>query len=89
VPVCGATGQLGSYPGVIVRMFLALGAFALTAAAPPPIAPVEVPVELAVASPTPMSGRLIVFAEPAKRGDQVPVSISATASPALTASSTT
>jgi hypothetical protein len=85
VPVCGATGQLGSYQGVIVRMFLALGAFALTAAAPPPIAPVE----LAVASPTPMSGRLIVFAEPAKPGDQVPVSISATASPALTASSTT
>jgi S-formylglutathione hydrolase FrmB len=59
------------------RLILALGTFALTAAAPPPAAPVEVPVELAVPSATPMSGRLIIFAEPAKPGEKTPESVDA------------
>jgi len=60
-----------------MRLLFALGVLSLIAAAPPPVAPVEVPVELAVPSATPLSGRLIVFAEPAKPGEQVPDSVDA------------
>lgn len=60
-----------------MRLLLAISALALTAAAPRAPIPVEVPVELAVQSPTPLAGRLIVFAEPAKPGDAVPVSVDA------------
>jgi S-formylglutathione hydrolase FrmB len=60
-----------------MRLLLAIVAFALTAAAPPAVAPVEVPVELAVPSATPMSGRLIIFAEAAKAGEKTPGSVDA------------
>jgi S-formylglutathione hydrolase FrmB len=50
-----------------MRSVLALAALLLMAAAPPE----EVPVQLNVDSATPLSGRLIVFAEPAKPGDKV------------------
>jgi len=59
----------------MMRLLIALGAFALTAAAPP--APVEVPVQLEVPSATPLSGRLIVFAEPAKPGEPTPADVDA------------
>lgn len=60
-----------------MRLSIALGAFALTAAAPLAAAPVEVPVQLTVPSPTPLSGRLIIFAEPAKPGEALPESVDA------------
>jgi S-formylglutathione hydrolase FrmB len=60
-----------------MRLLFALGTLSLVAAGPPPAAPVELPVQLAVPAATPMSGRLIVFAEPAKPGDQVPDSVDA------------
>ncbi len=59
-----------------MRLIFAFAAFALTAAAPPAVS-VEVPVELGVQSPTPLSGRLIIFAEPAKAGEKAPDSIDA------------
>ena len=49
-----------------MRSVLALAALLLMAAAPPE----EVPVQLNVDSATPLSGRLIVFAEAAKPGDK-------------------
>ena len=50
-----------------MRTIIAVLALALIAAAPPPV---EVPVQLEMSAPTPLSGRLIVFAEPAKAGDR-------------------
>ncbi len=56
-----------------MRLPFAISALILTAATPPPPnIPIEVPVQLAVPSQRPMSGRLIVFAEPAKPGDKMP-----------------
>jgi hypothetical protein len=60
-----------------MRLLVALGALFLTAAAPPAAAPVEVPVQLALPTQTPMSGRLIVFAQPAKPGEKMPDSVDA------------
>ena len=57
-----------------MRTILAVLALALTAAAPPPV---EVPIQLGVAANAPMSGRLIVFAEPAKPGSKMPDSVDA------------
>lgn len=56
-----------------MRTIFAVLALALTTAAPP----VEVAVQLGVATNTPMSGRLIVFAEPAKPGGKTPDSVDA------------
>ena len=56
-----------------MRTVIAVLALALIAAAPP----VEVPVRLEIATPTPLSGRLIVFAEPAKAGTPAPDSVDA------------
>ena len=60
-----------------MRLLVALGALFLTAAAPPAASPVEIPVQLAVPAQVPMSGRLIVFAEPAKPGGKTPDSVDA------------
>ena len=60
-----------------MRLLVALGALFLTAAAPPAAAPVEIPVQLAVPAQAPMSGRLIVCAEPAKPGGKTPDSVDA------------
>ena len=61
-----------------MRLPLAISALILVAAAPRPAnAPIEVPVQLAVPSQTPMSGRLIVFAELAKPGEKMPDSVDA------------
>jgi len=60
-----------------MRLFVALGALSLMGPAPLAAAPVEVPVELAVPAPTPLSGRLIVFAEPSKPGEKIPDSVDA------------
>ena len=60
-----------------MRLPFAISALILVAAAPPPNTPIEVPVQLAVPSQRPMSGRLIVFAEPAKPGDKMPDSVDA------------
>jgi S-formylglutathione hydrolase FrmB len=61
-----------------MRLLLAPGALLTIAAAQPPAAsPVEVPVQLAVPSSIPMSGRLIVFAEPANPGEKTPDSVDA------------
>ena len=60
-----------------MRLVFALGALSLMGAAPLAAAPVEVPVELAMPAPTPLSGRLIVFAEPAKPGEKMPDSVDA------------
>ena len=60
-----------------MRMLFAISALSLLAAAPPPAAPVEVPVQLSLPSQVPYSGRLIVFAEPAKAGEKMPDSVDA------------
>ncbi|HVU29937.1 MAG TPA: alpha/beta hydrolase-fold protein [Sphingomicrobium sp.] len=52
---------------------LMLAGTAPAAASPP----VQIPVQLAVPSKAPMSGRLIVFAEPAKPGDKLPDEVDA------------
>jgi S-formylglutathione hydrolase FrmB len=57
-----------------MRTVIALLALALLAAAPPPAG---IPVRLDVASPAPLSGRLILFAEPAAAGEAVPDSVDA------------
>ena len=57
-----------------MRTIIAVLALALIAAAPPPV---EVPVQLEMSAPTPLSGRLIVFAEPAKPGAAKPDSVDA------------
>ena len=54
-----------------MRPLVAFGALWL-ASVPAAADPVEVPVELAVPSQTPMSGRLIIFAEPAKPDEKTP-----------------
>jgi len=59
------------------RLLLAFGALGLVAAAAPAADPVEVPVQLSVPSPTPLSGRLIIFAEPAKAGEKLPDEVDA------------
>jgi S-formylglutathione hydrolase FrmB len=59
------------------RLLLAFAALGLSTAAAPAAVPVEVPVQLAVPSPTPLSGRLIIFAEPAKTGDKTPEEVDA------------
>jgi S-formylglutathione hydrolase FrmB len=59
-----------------MRALLAISALLLTAEAPQQVS-VEVPVRLTVPSPAPRSGRLIVFAEPAKPGEKTPDSIDA------------
>jgi S-formylglutathione hydrolase FrmB len=59
--------------GEPMRPLLAVFAFALIAAAPPTV----VPVQLGVDTPTPLAGRIIVFAEPVKPGDKAPESIDA------------
>jgi S-formylglutathione hydrolase FrmB len=56
-----------------MRKIYALAALGLIAAAPP----VGVPVELAVPSPTPLAGRLLVFAEPVKPGEKTPDEVDA------------
>jgi S-formylglutathione hydrolase FrmB len=61
----------------MIRLLLALSALWLTAAVAPAPARVEVPVELDVPEATPMSGRLILFAEPAKPGEKIPKSVDA------------
>ncbi|HWU93459.1 MAG TPA: alpha/beta hydrolase-fold protein [Sphingomicrobium sp.] len=57
-----------------MRTIIAVLALALIAAAPPPV---EVPVQLEISASTPLSGRLIVFAEPAKAGAAKPDSVDA------------
>ena len=57
-----------------MRTTISILALLLVAAAAPPV---EIPVQLEVASPTPLSGRLIVFAEPAKPGEKMPDSVDA------------
>ena len=61
-----------------MRLPFAISTLIFVAAAPPPAnAPIEVPVQLAVPSQKPMSGRLIVFAAPAKAGEKMPDSVDA------------
>ncbi|HEX5258732.1 MAG TPA: alpha/beta hydrolase-fold protein, partial [Sphingomicrobium sp.] len=60
-----------------MRLVFALGALSLMGPTPLAAAPVEVPVELAMPAPTPLSGRLIIFAEPAKPGEKSPDSVDA------------
>ena len=61
-----------------MRLLIAISALALTAApAPGANLAAEVPVQLDVPTPTPLSGRLIVFVEPAKPGDKIPDSVDA------------
>jgi S-formylglutathione hydrolase FrmB len=60
-----------------MRLFVGLGALSLMGAAPLTAAPVEVPVELAMPAAAPLSGRLIIFAEPAKPGGKMPDSVDA------------
>jgi S-formylglutathione hydrolase FrmB len=57
-----------------MRTVIAVLALALIGAGAPPV---EVPVRLDVASPAPLSGRLILFAEPAKAGEPAPDSVDA------------
>ena len=52
---------------LFLRSLLSISVLPLVAAARPP-SPVEVPVRLGLPSPTPLSGRLIIFASPAKQG---------------------
>jgi hypothetical protein len=59
-----------------MRRMLALAALLLTGAAASAV-PVEVPVQLALPSATPLSGRLIIFAEPTKPGEAAPDSVDA------------
>jgi S-formylglutathione hydrolase FrmB len=56
-----------------MRSIVALASVALIAAAPP----TEIPVQLGVPTNEPLAGRLIVFAEPVKPGDQAPDSVDA------------
>jgi S-formylglutathione hydrolase FrmB len=56
-----------------MRRIYALCALGLIAAAPP----AEVPVQLAVPTATPMSGRLLVFAQPVKAGEKTPNAVDA------------
>ena len=56
-----------------MRWIVALASAGLIAAAPP----AEIPVRLDVATPQPLAGRLIVFAEPVKPGEKAPDSVDA------------
>jgi hypothetical protein len=56
-----------------MRRIYALFALALIAAAPP----AEIPVQLGLPSATPISGRLLVFAQPVKPGDKAPDQVDA------------
>jgi len=56
-----------------MRLIYALSALGLIAAAPP----AEVTVQLGLPSPTPLSGRLLVFAQPVKPGEKAPDAIDA------------
>ncbi len=60
-----------------MRLIVAFGAVWLAAIAPAAADPVEVPVQLAVPSQAPMSGRLIIFAERAKPDEKTPDSVDA------------
>jgi hypothetical protein len=56
-----------------MKRIYALCALGLIAAAPP----AQVPVELGLPSPTPVSGRLLVFAQPVKPGEKTPDAVDA------------
>lgn len=60
-----------------MRLLVALGALWLTTIAPAEAGPVEVPVQLDVPSATPMSGRLIIFAQSAAAQEKTPDSVDA------------
>ena len=60
-----------------MRLLVATGALLLAVSGGGAADPVEVPVQLAVPSQTPMSGRLIIFAEAAKPDEKTPASVDA------------
>src|SRR3569623_2164913 len=73
-PSFRSTAPTSLHEGVRMRTTISILALLLIAAAAPPV---EIPVQLEVASPTPLSGRLIVFAEPAKAGEKLPDAVDA------------